>query len=34
MGELYFALGIAAESPQQSEDLKCIARPGGERPNN
>jgi len=27
-----FALGIAAESPQRSEDLKRIARPAGERP--
>jgi len=34
MAELYFALGIVAESPQRSEDLKRIARPEGERPNN
>ncbi len=31
--EVKFALGIAAKSPQRSEDLQRIARPAGERPN-
>ncbi|NNV53910.1 hypothetical protein GD597_00475 [Panacibacter sp. KCS-6] len=30
---LFFALGIAAESPQRSEDLQRKARPAGQRPN-
>ena len=33
-GTSVFALGIAAATPQRSEELKRIARPNGERPNN
>jgi hypothetical protein len=33
-GTSVFALGIAAVTPQRSEELKRIARPNGERPNN